>query len=1061
MNLTALCLRRPVATCMAVLIVVILGVISFLKIPVDLLPEITFPRVTVSTNYPNVGPLEMETLVTVPVEKAVSSVEGVEDITSTSVEGRSQVRVSFGWNKNLEVAVSDIRARIDRIRDDLPPGAEAPVVSKYDVNASPIMFIGVSGQMDPVALRTFVEEEVRYRLERVAGVAAADIRGGLEREIHVQLSLDRLKAFNLSADQVIRALRASNINLPAGSLGRAHLEVSVRTLGEFTNLDQLRNTVVATRDGTPIYVKDLGQVEDSFKDLNHEVRIHGSHAVVISLLRQPSANTIAVVDRVKQAIEGINQELPAVKVTVLRENAHYIRNAVDNVTLAAVWGGMLALCVLLFFLRSLRSTVVIATAIPISIVATFALMYFQGFSINIISFGGLALGIGLLLDNSVVVLENIYRHHEAGTERREAVLRGTREVAGAITASTLTTVVVFLPLIFVPGSAGILFKQLAWVVFFSLAASLMVALTVVPVLAHHLLGRPGQGRTGRFLSRLSRAGSSSQTGLDNVYQGLLRWCLRHRFTVVAAAALLLSSSLFLYKGIGSEFMPRADEGNVLILAETEAGSKIEETDRAFRQLEAIVNQEVTEPYRNFTHFGQFGWRARGKNNGHVHIWLGSRNTRERSDQDIVRALRRRVSEVPGVRARVRASSGLWIFRRLGFSDNDNLDVRIRGHDLDQLQRIARQVKSTMEGVDGIAGVRISRQGGQPEMGIRVDRERAASLGIPVETIARGLQASLGGTRATFYREGGNEYDVRVRLGDDDRANLSALLDQSVSDGSGRVLSLKNLVRLEERRGPMSIQRLNQERVVSISGEVAGREMAAAVADLQAAFAQIPLPQGMVIQVGGDFEEQQKAFGELRIGLLLALLMVYMVMAGQFERLIDPFVIMFAVPFAAIGVFASLHVTGTTFNVNSYIGIILLVGIVVNNAIVLVDYINLKMREEGLSVVDAVVLAGRTRLRPILMTTLTTVLALVPLALAWGEGGEIQAPMARVVIGGLLTSMLVTLVLIPVLYATVRERAWRKAEARETADAAGATAPATEPLQDPASLQSDRVRENPL
>ncbi len=1061
MNLTALCLRRPVATCMAVLIVVILGVISFLKIPVDLLPEITFPRVTVSTTYRNVGPLEMETLVTVPVEKAVSSVEGVEDITSTSVEGRSQVRVSFGWNKNLEVAVSDIRARIDRIRDDLPPGAEAPVVSKYDVNASPIMFIGVSGQMDPVALRTFVEEEIRYRLERVAGVAAADIRGGLEREIHVQLSLDRLKAFNLSADQVIRALRASNINLPAGSLGRAHLEVSVRTLGEFTNLDQLRNTVVATRDGTPIYVKDVGEVEDSFKDLNHEVRIHGSHAVVISLLRQPSANTIAVVDRVKQAIEGINQELPAVKVTVLRENAHYIRNAVDNVTLAAVWGGMLALCVLLFFLRSLRSTVVIATAIPISIVATFALMYFQGFSINIISFGGLALGIGLLLDNSVVVLENIYRHHEAGTERREAVLTGTREVAGAITASTLTTVVVFLPLIFVPGSAGILFKQLAWVVFFSLAASLMVALTVVPVLAHHLLGRPGQGRTGRFLSRLSRAGSSSQTGLDNVYQGLLRWCLRHRFTVVAAAALLLSSSLFLYQGIGSEFMPRADEGNVLILAETEAGSKIEETDRAFRQLEAIVNQEVTEPYRNFTHFGQFGWRARGKNNGHVHIWLGSRNTRERSDQDIVRALRRRVSEVPGVRARVRASSGLWIFRRLGFSDNDNLDVRIRGHDLDQLQRIARQVKDTMEGVDGIAGVRISRQGGQPEMGIRVDRERAASLGIPVETIARGLQASLGGTRATFYREGGNEYDVRVRLGDDDRANLSALLDQSVSDGSGRVLSLKNLVRLEERRGPMSIQRLNQERVVSISGEVAGREMAAAVADLQAAFAQIPLPQGMVIQVGGDFEEQQKAFGELRIGLLLALLMVYMVMAGQFERLIDPFVIMFAVPFAAIGVLASLHVTGTTFNVNSYIGIILLVGIVVNNAIVLVDYINLKMREEGLSVVDAVVLAGRTRLRPILMTTLTTVLALVPLALAWGEGGEIQAPMARVVIGGLLTSMLVTLVLIPVLYATVRERAWRKAEARDAEQSAGTAAPATEPLQDPAAMQSERVRENPL
>ena len=1030
MNLTALCIRRPVATYMAALIVMVLGVISFLKIPVDLMPEITFPTVTISTSYSNVGPLEMETLVTEPVEKAVSSVEGVEDITSVSVEGRSQVRVSFGWSKDLEVAVSDVRAKIDRIRDDLPAAAEAPVVSKYDVNASPIMFIGVSGKMDPVALRTFVDREIRYRLERVAGVAAADIRGGLEREIHVNLSLDRLKAFELSTDQVIRALRAGNINLPAGSLSRAHLEVSVRTLGEFNNLDQLRNTVVANRGGTPIYVKDLGRVEDSFKELDHAVRIHGSHAVVISLRRQPSANTIAVADRVKGEIQAINQELSDVNVHVLRENSSYIRNAVNNVTMAAVWGSVLALLVLLFFLRSLRSTVVIAAAIPISIVATFSLMYFQGFSINIISFGGLALGIGLLLDNSVVVLENIYRHHEAGGDHREAVLKGTREVVGAITASTLTTVVVFLPLIFVPGSAGILFRQLAWVVFFSLGASLIVAVTVVPVMASQLLGQPGHAGPGRFLSRLFRAGQKSQMGLDDAYQGLLQWSLGHRVTVLAAAAVLLGSSLFLYPSIGKEFMPRADEGNVTIRAETEAGSKMEETDRAFTQLDAITKEVVTEPYRNFTHFGRFGWRARGKNQGHVHVWLGPRATRDRSDQDIVKALRRRVSEVPGVNARVRASSGLWIFRRLGFTDNDNLDVKVRGHDLGEIQRIAGQVKTAMEGVEGVAGVRISRQRGQPEMGIHVDRERAASLGIPVETIARGLQASLGGTRATFFREGGNEYDVIVRLGEADRKELGGLLDQTVSDSTGRVLSLKNLVRLEERLGPMSVQRLNQERVVSISGEVAGRDITAAVADVQAALDQMALPQGVLVQVGGDFEEQKKAFAELQIGLLLALLMVYMVMAAQFERLIDPLVIMFAVPFATVGVLTALHATGTTFNVNSYIGIILLVGIVVNNAIVLVDYINLKIREEGLSIADAVVYAGRTRLRPILMTTLTTALALVPLALAWGEGGEIQAPMARVVIGGLITSMLVTLVLIPVLYASVKEYAARWAAAPE-------------------------------
>jgi len=1011
---------------MVALIVVILGAISFMKIPVDLMPEITFPTVTISTTYENVGPLEMETLVTEPIEKAVSSVEGVEEVTSVSVEGRSQVRVSFSWNKDLEGAVSDIRAKIDRLRDQLPEAAEAPVVTKYDVNASPVMFIGVSGQMNPVALRTFVENEVQYRLERVPGVASADIRGGLEREIHVNLSLDRLKAFDISPNQVIRALRAGNVNLPAGHLDRAHLEVSVRTMGEFTDLNQLRNTVVATRKGTPIYVKDLGEVEDSFKELDHAVRIHGENSVVISLLRQPNANTIGVVDRVKREVERINQDYSNIDVHVLRENASYIRNAVTHVASAALWGGVLAILVLLFFLRSLKSTFVIATAIPISIVGTFCLMYFQGFSVNIMSFGGLALGIGLLLDNSVVVLENIFRHFETSPgDRLRAVLEGTREVVGAITASTLTTLVVFLPLIFVPGSAGILFQQLAWVVFFSLAASLIVAVTVVPVLAYQLLGRASQHQPGWFMAKLFRLGEMSQAGLDGGYQRVLRWSLRHRATVFLGACLLLAGSLFIYPDIGQEFMPRADEGDVTINAETEEGSKIEETDTAFQQLEAIVKAEVTEPYRNFTHFGRFGWRARGKNEGHLHIWLESRTTRDRSDEDIARALRRKVGAVPGVRTRVRARGGLFIFRRLGFTEGDNLDVNVRGHDIAEIEGVARQVKAAMDDVNGIVGARINRQGGQPEMGIHIDRERAANLGVPVETIAQSVQASLGGNRATFYREGGDEYDVMVRLRESDRTDLGGLLNVSVANSSGKVFPLKNLVSLEERRGPMEIQRLNQERVVSVSGEVMGRDLGAAVADLQQALDRIDVSPGVFIHIGGDFEEQQKAFAELLIGFMLALLLVYMVMAAQFERLLDPLVIMFAVPFAAIGVLLILLLTGTTLNVNSYIGSIMLVGIVVNNAIVLVDYMNLKQREDRLSVYEAVVLAGRTRLRPILMTTLTTVLALVPMALALGEGGEVQAPMARVVIGGLTTSTLITLVLIPVIYASVKERSFLK------------------------------------
>jgi len=1030
MNLTALCIRRPVATYMAALIVIILGAISFMKIPVDLMPEITFPTVTVSTSYENVGPLEVETLITEPIEKAVSSVEGVEEVSSVSVEGRSQVRVSFNWNKDLEAAVSDIRSRIDRLRDDLPEDAEAPVISKYDVNASPIMFIGISGQLNPIALRTLVENEVQYRLERVPGVASTDIRGGLEREIHVNLALDRLKAFDISPNQVIRALRAGNVNLPGGHVDRAHLEVSVRTMGEFTNLDQIRNTVVATRKGTAIYVKDLGEVEDSFKELDHAVRIHGANSVVISLLRQPSANTIGVVDRVKREVERINQDYNNIEVHVLRENARYIRNSITHVASAALWGGLLAIGVLLFFLRSLRSTFVIATAIPISVIGTFCLMYSQGFSVNIMSIGGLALGIGLLVDNSVVVLENIFRHFETSSgDRLRAVLEGTREVVGAITASTLTTLVVFLPLIFVPGSAGILFGQLAWVVFFSLTASLLVAVTVVPVLAYQLLGKSDQREPNWLLAKLFRMGERSQAGLDGGYQRVLGWSLKHRATVFLGACLLLAVSLLLYGDIGHEFMPRADEGDVQIIAETEEGSRIEETDTAFQQLEAIVQQEVTEPYRNFTHFGRFGWRARGKNQGHVHVWLEPRATRERSDQEIVQALRRKVRTVPGVQVRVRARAGLFIFRRLGFTEGDNLDVHVRGHDLEEIQSLARRVKGAMDEVDGIVGVRINRQGGQPEMGIHIDRERAANLGVPVETIAQSVQASVGGNRATFYREGGDEYDVMVRLQESDRTDLNELLNVSIANDSGKVFPLKNLVKLEERRGPMEIHRLNQERVVSISGEVVGRDIAGAVTDLNQELDRIQLSPGVFIQIAGDFEEQQKAFAELLIGFLLALLLVYMVMAAQFERLLDPLVIMFAVPFAAIGVLAALYLTGTTLNVNSYIGSIMLVGIVVNNAIVLVDYMNLKQREDRLSVYEAVILAGRTRLRPILMTTATTVLALVPMAFGWGEGGEVQAPMARVVIGGLTTSMLITLVLIPVIYASAKERSFLKRFAR--------------------------------
>ncbi len=1021
MSLTAVSVRRPVATYMVVLIILILGVISFLKIPVDLMPEVTFPRVTINTRYENVGPQEVETLITVPIEKAVSSVSGVEDVTSVSVEGRSQVRVGFGWETDLDEAVSDVREKLDRLRDNLPRDADAPVISKFDANSSPIMFIGISGDMPPVALRQFVEKDIQYRLERLRGVASADIRGGLEREIHVDLSRHKLKALKLSPADIIRALRAGNVTLPAGNVDRAHLEVAVRTLGEFTNLDQVRKTVLVYRGGIPVRLEEVATVEDSFKEIDHVVKINGKSAVMMSLLRQPLANTVDVVERAKAEIRSINRDFPEVTVTALRDNARYIRDAISNVRIAALWGAVLAIVILLFFLRNLRSTFIIATAVPVSVIATFSLMYFQGFSINIMSFGGLALGIGLLVDNSIVVLENIFRHRENGAERTDAVLKGTWEVAGAITASTLTTLVVFLPLLFVPGSAGIIFKQLAWVVFFSLAASLLVALTLVPVLAYQLLSQVHK-TTGRgFLGRFFALGERSLTYMDDRYQALLIWSLSHRIRVLVSVFALLAGSLTLVPKIGREFMPKVDEGAITIYANMEEGARIEEMEVSSSTFESVVRSEVPETENVFSHFGQFGFRARGKNQGHVHIWLAPRSARKRSDEEIALVLRREARAVPGVMTRVRTRSGLYIFRRLGLSDNDNLEVNIRGHDLGAAQLLAGQIKARMERVSGIVGVRVNRQGGQPEMGLHIDRDKAANLGISVATLAQAVQSSIGGTRATLYREGGDEYDIVVRLAERDRRTLEGLPDLVIPTRSGRGVPLRSLVRLEERRGPMEVHRMNQERVVSITGEVSGRDMGVVMEELREGIRGLELPPGFSLTLGGDFLEQQEAFRELRWGLLLALVLVYMVMAALFEKFLDPLVIMFAVPFAVIGIILILLFTGTTLNVNSFIGIIMLTGIVVNNAIVLVDYINLKIREEGLAVREAIILGGRTRLRPILMTTLTTMLAMVPLAIGLGDGGEVQAPLARVVIGGLATSSLITLILIPVLFCTVKER----------------------------------------
>jgi HAE1 family hydrophobic/amphiphilic exporter-1 len=1038
-SLARLAVRRPVATVMFFLIVVLLGGMAFWQLPVDLMPEVTYPTLTLRTDYPNVGPQEVEDLITRPIEEAVAGVAGVEEITSSSGEGESVVRVAFTWGTDLDAASEEVRARLDRLRADLPEGAEPPSLLKFDLSSFPVLFLGVySDGMDEVELRQFTEERIERRLERVPGVAAVEVRGGLRRQIRVDLDRDKLLGLGLSADQVTRLLRQENLNRPAGKVEDGNLDLYLRTVGEYATAAQVGATVLAVRGGRPVYLRDVARIFEGVEEETSKVYINGQPGIRIAINKQSGANTVEVARAALAEAERIALDHPTVRLLPIIDSSEYIQQAIANVRNAAVLGGMLAVVVLLFFLRSGRSTLIIATAIPISVVATFALVYFSGYTLNIMTFGGLALGVGMLVDNAVVVLENVFRKREAGVSPEQAAIGGTGEVALAITASTLTTMAVFLPILFMEGVSSVMYRQLAVVVAFALFASLVVALSLIPMLSKLLLAHgPAHGRS-RF-TPLNRfyAWSERQLGrLEGAYADSLARTLPRRGTVVLAAVVLLALSLLLYPLIGSELMPKTDEGEVRIDAEMAVGTRLETLDRAFRQIGAVVEREVPEMESSLSFLGGGGWRPTGQHTGNLRISLVDLGDRERSSEEIAADLRNKLAGIPGLtQLRVQEGSGLFLLRIAFGGDDAGMTVEIFGEDIDAGYRLAERVRQALETVPGVSDVRLSRDPGRPERVIRVDREKIARLGLSMGDVANVIETNLAGSRATVLRRGGREYDIFVRLDEDDRRGLADLDRVTLVAAGGTTIPLASVVDIEAAQGPVIVERKDQERVVFVTGTIVGRDLGSVAADVRRALRTIEAPAGFALSLGGEYEEQQKAQRQLAIAMVLALLLVYMVMAAQFENLLDPFVVMFSIPMALVGVLVTLWLTDTTFNIQSTIGMVMLAGIVVNNAIVLVDYTNLLRRRDGLPLAEAVVEGARRRLRPILMTTLTTVLGLVPLAIGIGEGSELQAPMARVVIGGLTASTLITLYLVPAVYTAVS--AWQEGRgaARATGNAA--------------------------
>lgn len=1008
--------RRPIFTWMILAMVVLLGGISLTRLPIDLMPDITYPTLSVQASYENAGPEEVEELVTRPIEEAVSAIPGVEEVTSTSAEGSTRVRISFQWGTNLDAAANDIRDRIDRIISRLPEEAERPQLRKFDLASFPILFLGVASDMDPLQLRRAIDTQVKYRIERVPGVAAVDVRGGIEREIQIELDPEKVQALSIPLETILSRLRAENVNVPAGTILQGGKDLLVRTPGEYKSMEEIRSTVVAIREGAPVRLGTLATVTDGWKKLTRTVRVGGKPGMRLAINKQAGTNTVEVSKAVLAEVERINRDFPQLRLSTLVDTSSYIERAIDNVGRTILVGGLLAIVVLLVFLGSLRSTLIIAASIPISGIATFTLMYFSGYTLNLMSLGGLALGVGMLVDNSIVVLESIYRYVEQGLSPKDAAIRGGEEVTTAIVASTLTTLAVFLPLVFVEGMTGIMMGQLAAVVSFSLLCSLGAALTLVPMLSAALLQSKVNRGERRKKSRnwLTQAIDAGLRGLEADYAELLGACLRRRLFTVFACLGILGASLLLIPSIGAEMMPSSDEGEVRVNIELEVGTTLREVDQRFRKVEEIVHAEVPERSADFAMVGGPSWRPGESNTAEMRVSLVPASQRTRSSEEIAQDLRKKLEGLPGMKIRTRAGQGLFILR-LGSGGGERLEIEVRGHDLEVAEALGKRVQAEIEKVPGVTDVRVDQVGGNPEEQIVVDRQKAAALGLSVREVASMLETTISGNRVGVFRDRGEEAPILVRVADSENLGVRRILDLTVVNSQGQPVVLRNVVRTQERTGPSQIQRKGQARVLGIQGNFAERSQSEIIADIRAALETIPVPEDFSILISGDHEEQVKAFRELLQLMVLALLLVYMVMACQYESLRHPFVVMFSVPLSAIGVVLALYLTDTTFNFQSFIGCIMLGGIVVNNAILLVDQINLMRRREGLELEAAIREAGRLRLRPILMTAATTILGLIPMALGWGEGGETQAPLARAVVGGMLSSTAITLVFVPVVY----------------------------------------------
>ncbi|MBO8129065.1 MAG: efflux RND transporter permease subunit [Peptococcaceae bacterium] len=1017
MKLVDFSVRRPVAVIMAVLAVIVVGAVSFSRLAIDLFPEMEIPVAAVITTYEGAAPQEVERLVTKPLEEALATIENVKEITSISQRGTSIITVGFNWGTDVDFATLDMREKIDYVKRFLPDGVETPMVMKFDPSQMPISIISFTGEQSQEELKRLAEDTVKPRLERIEGVASAAVFGGREREIQVIVDPAALSGYGISLNQVVQALQAQNLDFSAGKVQEGSKDYLVRVVGEFEDLKDIGNITVAVPGGTGARLLDLAEIRDGYKDQDIKGRLDGNPALALIIQKQPTANTVEVSEKVDEVLSALSAELPGnIKFSKVFDQADFIKDSIADLQKDIIQGGLLAAFVIFIFLRSLRSTLVILTAIPIAIIGAANLLYFSGETINIMTLGGLALGVGMIVDDAIVVLENIFRHRQEGYGLIDAATLGASEVGSAVTGATLTSMAVFIPIIFVAGLASELFTPLALTVSFALGASLLVALSLVPMLSARLLANVGrETRSVRgLLGRVLDATGRGLQRLDETYRSILDYSLRHRKKVLLVAAAAFFGSLALIPLVGAEFIPKMDEGMVSVSLQMPKGTSIEKTDEIVTSIEQMA-LEIPETDSVFTSLGagsheeRAGFGGGSPDRAMVDIKLKPLSERKRSSEEIASVLRRELQDIPGVEVNIEATGMMTMD-----TGGPPLQVILKGDNLDTLRELAAKAAEIVAEVPGTVEVESSLEEGRPELNLVVDRDRAAAYGLSVAQIGSAVRAAVQGQVATRYHVSGDEIDVRVRLADDARQNINDLENLILTTPSGGQVLLRDVASVEPGTGPTAIRRQDQSRIAVISGKLEGRDLGSVIADIKERLRDFPLPPGYQFEYSGEAKEMAEAFGNLAVAFVLAVILVYMILAIQFESLFYPFVIMFSVPVSFTGIVLSLLVTGRTFNLPAFIGVIVTVGIVVKNAIVLVDYINI-LRSRNLSRDEAILKAGPTRLRPILMTAGTTIGAMFPIALGLGEGSEVEAPLGTVVVGGLLLSTLVSLVLVPVVY----------------------------------------------